>query len=139
MISVSKIWDLAKKHELTDKPFAEWIEEEKKLYELRRANFKNRLDFDTWLNARYRQKGIDLSADSLLDKALKATTAVKNIVTSSSSSAPSEALKAQQDEAALAKLDNRIFGLSPVAFYLMAGTVAALTIYGIYRIVKKSK
>ncbi len=139
MMSVSKIWDLAKKHELTNQTFAEWIEDEKKLYEIRKPNFKNKIDFDTWLNARYRQKGIDLSADSLLDKALKATTAVRDIVTGTSSSAPSEALKAQQEEAEKAKLDKRIFGLSPVAFYLMTGTVVALTIYGIYRIVKKSK
>lgn len=137
MLSTSKIYDLATKKGL-NKPFKQWIEEEKALYEIRKEKFKKEMDFDTWLNLRYKGKGVELNASgNILDKALEVTTSIKDVLTGSQTQ--SDELKAQEAEAAKAKLDKRIFGLSPIAFYMLSGTVVAFTIYGIYRIVKKKK
>ncbi len=148
MQTFSKIWrEAKKKNVIPDISFAEWLQSEQDIFEKRKPNFKKEWDFNSWLNKRYKMKGLnisdEISADattekkSFLDKALELTTAVKDIVAPTSKE--SEELKAQKAESEAAKLDKRILGLNPIAFYMLTGTVLIITIYGVYKLVKKNK
>jgi len=128
-LTVSKIHRISKVQE----PLSDWLTAEKTLYEhkVQKGKVPENTDFDTWINKRY-QPIIKQVMES--KNASGFVEGLKNVVKKTAEKVTPDPVA--QSASPIITIEKTIFGLKPVVFWSVAGSVLLLTGILVYKKVK---